>query len=296
MKFLLQSLRHSLQNIRRNKLVNFLCLGIIAFTLLVLGIFQFISFNLERYITRVTADIEAIFYIRDDASPTECRQLLQRVQENLVVREARLVGTEQAADRFRRDFPEFQSIMKEFPRSPFPASIEVKFRQDADVNTQIESFIRDMRKVPQLDSVQINVDWAKRIEMIKKFISVVGLFLSLILVFVSVFIIFNVIKLNILYRRDEITIFNLVGATRWFIRTPFLIEGGLLGLCGGLLAGLLLHLVLRLFPLYADSLIGIIRQVIDFTRIPFGMYVRLVAGGAVIGLFSSLLSLKRFLK
>ena len=61
--------------------------------------------------------------------------------------------------------------------------------------------------------------------MIKKFASFVGLFLSAILLIVSIFIIFNVVKINIFYRRDEINILRLVGATDWYIKTPFLIEG-----------------------------------------------------------------------
>ena len=73
--------------------------------------------------------------------------------------------------------------------------------------------------------MQLNLDWARKIAMIKKFASFAGLFLSAILLIVSIFIIFNVVKINIFYRKDEITILRLVGASNWYIKTPFLIEG-----------------------------------------------------------------------
>lgn len=294
MRFVLRAVQQAATNILRNKTVNFLCLGIIAFTLLVPGIFAFISFHLDRYISRLSENVEAIFYIRDNDAGVE--SLLQRIEGSLLVKEARFTSRDQARAEFAREFPELEYILAEFSESPFPASLHVTFRSDARRIVQIESFIRDMEKDPQVESVQLNLDWARKIALVKRFASFAGLFLSAILLIVSVFIIFNVVKLNIFYRKEEITILRLVGATDRYIRAPFLLEGFILGSLGGLLAGGLLLLAIRTFPVYAGFIHQVVKQLIDFRQLPMRIFWQLVATGAGIGLFSSFISLRRFIR
>jgi cell division transport system permease protein len=296
MKFLARSIQQALTNILRNKTVNFLCLGIIAFTLLVPGIFSFISFNLDRYISRLSQNIEAIFYIRDKADSKGVERLLQRINASLLVKGTGFTTREQARANFLREFPELGYILAEFSDSPFPASIDVTFRADASRIVPIESFIRDIEKDPLVESTQLNMDWARKIAMIKKVAAFAGLFLSAILLLVSVFIIFNVVKINIFYRREEITILRLVGATDWYIKTPFLLEGLVLGFLGGLLAGGLLLLTIRTFPFYAGFVYNVVRQLIDFRQLPLRLFWKLVMIGSIIGLLSSFFSLRRFIR
>ena len=296
MKFMFYSVKQAMANLLRNKMVNALCLGIIAFTLLVPGIFNYISFNLERYISKLSENVEAIFYIKDDSDSAAIEKLLQHIQANLLVKEADFVSKDQAKTNFSGEFPELKYILAEFNNSPFPASIDVKFLADARNLIQIESFIRDINKVNSVESVQLNLDWARKIALIKKFASFVGLFLSAILLIVSIFIIFNVVKINIFYRRDEINILRLVGASDWYIKTPFLIEGCVLGFMGGLLACILLLLTIKAFPLYAEFVFNIVKQLIDFKLLPQKIFWQLLITGTAIGLFSSFISLRRFIK
>jgi cell division transport system permease protein len=296
MKFILRSIQRALANLLRNKIVNSLCLGIIAFTLLVPGIFNYISFNLDRYINKLSENVEAIFYLKDECDNSAIEKLMQRIQANLLVKEVGFTSKDEAKTKFSREFPELKYILNEFNNSPFPASIDVKFLSDARNLIQVESFIRDIRTAPDIESVQLNLEWAKKIAMIKKFASIVGLFLSAILLIVSIFIIFNVVKINIFYRKDELTIFRLVGASDWYIKTPFLIEGCVLGFLGGLLAGGLLLVTIKAFPFYAKFVFNIVKQLIDFKLLPQKIFWQLLATGTAIGLFSSFLAIRRFLK
>lgn len=296
MRFMIYSVQQAMANLLRNKIVNGLCLGIIAFTLLVPGIFNFISFNLERYIDKLSENVEAIFYIKDDGDARAIETLMQRMQANLLVKEVGFTSKDQARTNFSREFPELKYILAEFNDSPFPASIDVKFQADARNLIQVESFVRDIKKAPAVESVQLNLDWARKIAMIKKFTAFAGLFLSAILLIVSIFIIFNVVKINIFYRRDEINILRLVGASNWYIKTPFLIEGFVLGFLGGLLAVGLLLLTIKAFPLYAGFVFNIVKQLIDFRLLPQKLFWQLLLTGTAIGLFSSFISLRRFIK
>ena len=282
----------------RNKLVNFLCFGIIAFTLLIFGIFDFLSFRIKTFTDNFSKNIEAIFYFKDNVELPEIEALIKKVKENLMVKEVQFRSKNQAEISFRRQFPDFQHILSEYSESPFPSSIEVKFKNTADIETKMISIIEDIEKMGIIKDKQVNIDWAKKFTTVKNFISAAGLFLSMILIFVSIFIIFNVIKLNIFYRKDEIKILELVGAQDWYIRFPFIIEGILMGIGGSILAVVLLFIILKLFPAYASSFFNILllQEVIDFKNIPMGIFFRLIVLGVSIGLFSSYVSIRRFLK
>ena len=296
MRFMLRAVQQALNNILRNKSVNFLCLGIIAFTLLVPGIFNFISFHLDRYISRLSENIEAIFYIRDNSDAAGIETLMQRIEGSLLVKEVGFTSREQARAELRQGIPRTGIHPGRIQRFALPGVDRRQLPLRRPQPVQIESFIRDMRRNSLVESVQLNMDWARKIAMIKKFASFVGLFLSAILLIVSIFIIFNVVKINIFYRKDEINILRLVGATDWYIKIPFLLEGLILGLLGGLLAGGLLLLTIKAFPLYAGFVYQVVKQLIDFRELPLRIFWQLVITGSVIGLFSSFISLRRFIK
>lgn len=296
MNLLKATFGNAIQNIVRNKLVNFLCFGIIAFTLLIFGIFNYITYNLDVFTQGFSKNIKAIFYFQDNVSQGEVELLIAKLKENLLIKNVAFTSKNQAEVDFSRQFPELKYILSEFKTSPFPASIEVEFSQEYTMDTKVVSLIEDIEKLDIVESKQVNIDWAQKIIVFKRFISVMGLFLSLILIFVSSFIIFNVIKISIFYRKDEINVLRLVGATDWYIKFPFVIEGAFLGFFGSLMAGGLLFITLKLFPLYATFVFNIVKGLINFKTIPGSIFIKLIVLGTAIGLFSSFISVRQFLK
>lgn len=296
MNLLQSTLNNAFISITRNKLINFLSFGIIAFTLLIFGIFNYLSFSLETFANEFSKNIEAIFYFKDSVEQPEIDLLLKKLKESLLVEDVTFNSRDQAEIAFSRQFPELKYILSEFKTSPFPASIEVKFKQEYNIGTKVISFIEDIEKLSIVESKQVNLDWAQKVMAIKKFISLVGMFLSMILIFVSAFIIFNLIKLNIFYRKEEIIIYRLVGATDWYIKIPFIIEGALLGFFGSVMACGLLFITLKLFPAYATFMYNIFKDMISFKNIPLVLFLRLLLLGTGIGLLSSYISVRQFLK
>lgn len=296
MNLLKNTLANAVTNILRNKLINFLSFGIIAFTLLIFGIFNYLTYSLQTFTETFSKNIEVIFYFHDNTDQPEIDLLLKKLKGSLLVEDVVFNSKNQAETIFSRQFPELTYILSEFKTSPFPSSIQVKFKQEYSIGPQVFTFIEDIEKLRIVESKQVNLDWAKKILAIKKFISLVGMFLSLILIFVSAFIIFNVIKINIFYRRDEINIYRLVGATDWYIKIPFIIEGALLGFFGSIMAALLLFAALKLFPAYATFMFTIFKDLVDFQAIPLSIFARLVFLGTGIGFFSSYVSVRQFLK
>jgi len=111
----------------------------------------------------------------------------------------------------------------------------------------------------------------------------------------SFFIISNVIKLNVIARKNEIEILRLVGATNIFIRIPFLLEGIALGVMGSMISLAFLLLAIRLFPIYVGSL-GALQQLLNFRYLSLFQVLGLIAAGGVIGCLGSLSSVSKFLK
>lgn len=296
MRFIRSAFRNTIANIMRNKLVSFLCLGIIAFTLLVYGIFDFITLRLDNYTQSFSKDIKAIFYIKDDVFEDDVQKLIDKIKQNILVKNVFYVSKDRAKINFERQFPELVYILSEFKKPPFPASIEVEFKRSNNIETKIVSFIEEVEKLSIIESKQVNLQWAKKINSLNRFINVIGIFLSFILIFISIFIIFNVIKLNIFYRKEEINIMRLVGATNWYIKVPFIIEGGVLGFLGSLFSIILLFFVFKLFPFFASYIYTMVKELMSFNQIPSHIIFKLIFIGTVIGLFSSYISVKSHLK
>ncbi len=296
MSLLKSTFSNAFKNISRNKLISFLSFGIIAFTLFIFGLFNYLTYSLDNFISNFSRNIEAIFYLQEGVSQDEVDLLIKKLENYLLVDDVKYKSENQAVIAFSRQFPELEYILAEFKKSPFPASLEVKFKQEENIDVKVKALIEEIENLSIVESKQLNLDWAQKVLSIKKFVSVVGVFLSIILIFVSCFIIFNVIKINIFYRKDEINIYRLVGAQDWYIRFPFIIEGALLGFLGSIMSAIFLFIALKFFPSYAEFMYDIVKGMIHFENIPMDIFIHLVLLGSTIGLVSSYLSLRQFLK
>lgn len=295
MNLLKTAIINSIINILRNKVINILSLGIIAFTLLIFGIFNYLSLNIENFTQNFSKNIVAIFYFNEGVEKKLIDDLTERLENNILVESVSYFSENQSEIQFTREFPELKYILNEFKTSPFPSSIELKFREK-NKNTKITSLIEEIGKLSIVESKQVNLDWAEKITTLSRFITIAGVFLSGILIFISIFIIFNIIKINIYYRKEEIAILRLVGATDWYIRIPFLIEGGILGFFGSIFASIILFTLLKLIPIYAKSVIELSKGVLSFDFIPISIFIKLIVLGTSIGFFSSLFSIRKFLR
>ncbi len=294
MNLIKTALINSIKNILRNKVINILSLGIIAFTLLIFGIFNYLTLNIENFTQKFSKNIVAIFYFNEGTEKKSIDDLIEKLDKNILIEKISYRSENDSEIQFVREFPELKYVLSEFETSPFPASVEVTFMEKMK-NTKIVSLIDEIAKLSIVESKQVNLDWSKKITQLSKFISVIGFFLSGILIFISIFIIFNIIKINIYYRKEEISILRLVGATDWYIRIPFLIEGGILGFFGSLFASIILVFMLKLIPAYGGALIELSKGVLTFDIIPTSIFLKLVLLGTSIGFFSSLFSIKKFL-
>jgi cell division transport system permease protein len=199
-------------------------------------------------------------------------------------------------EKFQASFPELRDILANLKANPFPPSIEARVRSKAATPAELIGFVATMKTRRGVSDVQFNQDWVEKMQGFSRLASAIGIFLGGILILASFFIISNVIKLNVMARRNEIEILRLVGATNLFIRIPFWLEGIVLGLLGSLLSLGLLFVVIRVFPLYLGPTLGALRQLLNFRFPDMTQCLMLLGAGAATGFTGSATSVSKFLK
>jgi cell division transport system permease protein len=263
---------------------------------LIIGVFLSLSNNLRFLADQVAQNMSVVFFLDKDIPEEQRRTLTQHLEQSPLLINVRFVSAREAAEKFRERFPELRGIVENLKSNPFPPSIEVTLKDNALASQETLNFITEIVAIPGVDDVQFNRDWIQRMQALSRLARAIGFFLGGILILASFFIISNVIKLNVFSRKDEIEILRMSGATNMFIRIPFLLEGMILGLLGGLFSLMLLWVLIRLFPFYLGSSLGALKEFINFRYLSLSQAINVILAGAGIGFLGSLTSLSRFLK
>ena len=283
-------LSEALTSLWRSRLVNAVSIGTIAVSLFVLGAFLTVASALSGLVTRWTETVQVIVYLDDDVEPRVLTSLENRLREDPTVASLELVTREQALARFRSMFRDLSSLPEDLGENPFPASLEVNLRAERQSPAEVERLAKAFGDVPGVREIQYDLLWIERLSTGVRLVRVVGAFLGGILVLAAVFTISNVIRLTIYAREDELDIMRLVGATRAYVKGPFVTEGVIQGGLGGLVASLLLW----------SALAWLSRDLATSDVLPHAtlalsptIALALVAGGMAVGLAGSLMSLSR---
>ena len=245
---------------------------------------------------RLSKNLAVVFFLEKGLSPADTEAALQAIRSSPHVRQVRYVTPQEALRRFRQRFPQLQEVVTGLGLNPFPPSVEAVLKEKAAAAPDVLGFMDSMRRIKGVEDIQFNREWVERMRSLSRLARAVGFFLGGILVLASFFIISNVIRLNVLARKNEVEILRLVGASNAFIRVPFLLEGMALGVLGSLLSLALIYGVIRIFPVYLGSSLGVLQEIVNFRYLSLGQSLGLVAAGAVMGFLGSLSSLARFLK
>lgn len=237
-----------------------------------------------------------VFFLEKNLSEKELNDIEESLEKSPLAGKVQFNSSDQALQKFQNNFPELQGVINNLKINPFPPSFEVTLKEKNISSEEIRTYINEMSKLRSIKDVQFNRDWVQKMQSFSRLARAVGFFFGGILILASFFIISNVIKLNVLARKEEIEILRLVGASNTFIRIPFLAEGIILGILGGILSLLFLLLLIKLFPLYLGASLGVLNELISFRYLSLSQSIILIAGGAIIGFLGSFSSLARFMK
>jgi cell division transport system permease protein len=284
-------LEEALTSLWRSRWIAALSVGSIAVSLFVLGAFLTVASNLSDVITRWTEKVQVTFYLRDGLEDRIRESLQNRLQEDPAVEGLALVTREEALARFRQLFRDLRTLPEDLGENPFPASLEVSLKPDHQSREEVTRLVAAYEKAPGVEEVQYDLLWIERLSTAVRLMRGVGGLLGGILVLAGAFTISNVIRLTIYARQDELDIMRLVGATRAYIRGPFVVEGMIQGGLGGLLSVGLLLLAFRMLTRDALAASDILGRAVAF--LPAELCLAIVLGGMGVGVVGSLVSLGR---
>ena len=287
-------LRKALGNIWTNPFLSLVTLSTIAISMLILGLFALIYLNVQEFLHQLGDELQITAYLQKTLSTVQAEVLRNKIADWPEVENISHVSKEQALTRFRVQLGEYGGILEGLKDNPLPASLEVKLSPRFGRAGNIEELSNRLERLPGVDEVQYGRRWVAKLRIFVDLIKLIGLTVGGLLLFATIFVISNTIKLTFYSRQEELEIMRLVGATDFFIKVPFLLEGLLHGVGGALLAaGGLSLLILFLFshldlPLRLAMLPGSLPP------------VQLVGGflglGLVLGVLGSTVSLRRLLR
>jgi cell division transport system permease protein len=282
--------REALLSFRRAPLLSTLSITTIAFSLFTTGLFGLVAINLREALRGIEERVEIVAFVLRGTPAETITLATQDIAAFPEVQDVTFVSEEQALVRARAELVEFRDAYRDIKANPLPASIEVRMREGFRSSASVEGVAERIRGFGFVDDVRYGRDWVQRLDQLRNVTGLVGLVIGLAFAGVAVVIIGVTIRLTILQRAREISIMRLVGATNWFIRGPFLLEGALKGLLGGLLS---LALCYAGYLLFRDTTGGPFTGLIFFRA---EHMLVIIVFGVLLGLGGSLVSVGRHLR
>lgn len=279
-------LRETALAFRRAPLPSLLSITTIAFSLFVFGLFGLVAVNIHDVIGNVAERVEVVAYVQRGTPIETTTTAMSDIQAFPEVQTVGYVTSAEALVRARRELPEFQSIFQDLEANPLPASIEVRLKPQFRDATHAAAVADRLRAFRFVDDVRYGGDWIAKLDHLRNIAAAVGAVVGAAFALVAIIIIGTTIRMAVLHRKEEIIIMRLVGATDGFIRRPFLLEGLIKGLLGGVLA---LGLSYGAWILVNDYLL----KAAFFTGAQAALGI---AAGGVLGLVGSLVSIGRHLR
>ena len=272
----------------RNRLTTVAAIVTTTVMLLVFGLFLAANDTLERMVDALGRRTNMVVYLRDDASPIWISETISDFHARPDVAEVIFVSKEQAADDLRASLSELGEVLDVIGENPLPASIEVRMEDPVNILALAETL---RQETDQIEEVLVRADVIERLLNASQLVTIGGGLMIALLALVALLVIVNTIRLAVHSRREEIEVMKLLGATDWFVRGPFLIEGAVIGLIGSVVAAFLtLVIYIRVVPV-VNSLISFLPiRTAAFFWVNLALFIVLM--GLIIGTLGSYFSVR----
>lgn len=281
------------RNVWVNRLMSLASVTVLMACLIIMGAGIMIYFNINNVVDKVQSQNVVMVYVADDASEDETTQIGTSLKGISNVESCEFVPKEVAFQKQIQSMGGDAALFEGFDEIPLPDAYKVTVKD----LSQFENTVSQIKQINKVDSVRENSDLASKLLSLRHAVSIVSVGLVIMLFLVALFIISNTIRITMFSRKLEISIMKAVGATNWFIRWPFMIEGMILGTISGIVSlGVLWGLYAVAEKVFAQTL-----SLIGFSLVPFSEYwwqilLVFVAIGLFTGGFGSLVSMAKYLK
>jgi len=289
-------LAHALINLVRAGWGGLASIASITVSFVIIGIFLLLIQHFNALVTEWKEQFQVSVFLDNQITPLQLEMLRRRIENEAAVKTFTFTTKEEALANFRRELKGQESLLEGLGDNPLPASFQLKIREGYQSPEALKGLSAFLSRLEGVEDIQYWQELVERISHAARLIRLLGIIIGSVLTLGSAMIVSNIIRLAVYARAQEIEIMRLVGATKAYIRAPFLVEGMLQGSLGAVLAlGVLFaayrsvaptfNLASQLFPTAAGQ--GFLES---------SMMAGLVGGGALIGALGSSIAVSRFLK
>ena len=279
------AIREAMTAFRRAPILTALSAGMVGLALYVVGLFSLATYNLQIALAEIEERVEIVVYIRDNTRQREIDLFLTEIMDFQEVSNANFLSKMDALSA-QRDLPEFGRLYLDSELNPLPQSIEIALHPRGRTPEAIEKIVKEAQGYAFVEDVLYGEDWVDRLFTLRRIGLATTTAAGGAFAMVAALIIGAALRIAVFARREEIYIMRLVGARNGFIRSPFLLEGALAGLTGGILASCLTYL----------SYTGVSTYMSDVAWIPFSWVAIGITAGLLFGTISSAVAIHRHLK
>ncbi len=279
----------ALTNLRRSGVMAFITISTICIALVLMGTFLLVTMNMEGFLAQMQSEALVTAYLKKTADIDAANTLSLRLTSFDEVEKIQVVSPEDAAKELFSD-PNEQRLLQigiTADENPLPTTLRIKVKNGSDLNSLLEK----LKNEPLIDTFSYGEELYRQFEGLSRLLWSASLVVIILLGLASLFIVYNTVRLTLFMRREEIIIMKLVGATNWFVRGPFVVEGLIQGVFASSIAILLLFLSYNFVLTKLAELIPFFTPDIGVDQL-FKLAVKLFMMGVVLGVSGSLISLR----
>ena len=285
-------IREGFRSIKTHGFMSFASVTIITACLIIMGSISLLTLNIDKLIADLEQQNEIVAFVDENIADEEAARALESsILAAGNIESAEFVSRENAMNNFMSKYDD--RLMEGIDATVFRHRFVLHL---TDISQMAETK-QALEQIPGIVKVNAQIEYADRFVRVRNIVSVISLILTAVLTFGSFFIMSNTLKLTTSGRREEIAIMKMVGATNAFIQTPFVIEGLVLGLLGGLFGFLATWLLYTLLNgSLMDTLTGSFVSLVPFKSIMWPLLAAYLGIGVLIGVFGGLNAIRNYLK
>jgi len=279
----------ALQSLRKDKWINLLSMLTIFAGLFIISLSFFIFYNIEAATRNLPEKFSLVVYLEDTLPREKVEEVVASFRSRREVASVTYISKEEAFRELKATLKNSQYDLEGIDDNPLPDSLQIKLRKDAMGSEPVRQFAEATKKIKGVSEVDYGEKFLSTLHNIKNGVRIVGIILAVILSTGIVFVCYSTVKILFYRRNDEIETFKLLGATKGFIRAPFLIEGASIGTAGGLTSLVALYLLQHLVILKMAASVPFFKTLL----FPSSIFLSLPLIGMFLGISGAAIALGR---
>ena len=281
--------REAAKSFSRNRLLSFATVSTVTICILILGMAVLLTMNAGLFMNRLESDVQMIAFLDKSLNQRQINAARDKIKEIEGIKSVEFISRDKSLEQLQETYGREYDLKTTLGSNPLPHT----FKIEAHNPQEVAQIAQQVDKIAGVYKVNYGQGVVERLFQVTRWVRIISIAFIVVLAAGAVFLIATTTRLSVFARRKEIYLMKLIGATDWFIRWPFFIEGIFLGVAGSLLAVLLLGLGYQALLQNISSMVMV--TLISDTALLGQIYLSLVATGAILGVLGTYISLNRFL-